>query len=160
MDRLSPAQAREKHRAAFQSFWAAYPRKVAINEAERVFSETVEGTPSRPGVDPVLLIEKARAYARNVDPDRMEYVPSPHKWLRDGHYADNDLFTDQRAAEKDWLRGCYQRCDQAAVENKYHVKMPRPTLPENITDPDEIRQWYKRQVQSWILDVAKKVENG
>lgn len=155
---LTPGQARAKNRRHFLAFWEVYPKKQAVNEAERVFSEVVEGTPSRPGVDPTLLIEKARAYARNVDPSELEYVPMPHKWLRDGRYEDNDLFTDQAVAEKEWLRGCYQRCDQAAVENRYHVKMPRENLPDDIRDPDAIRQWYKRRVQSWILEVAKKVE--
>lgn len=160
MDRLSPAQARAKNRHHFQAFWEAYPKHQAVNEAERVFSDVVEGTPSRPGVDPVLLIQKARAYAHNVDPNELEYVPMAHKWLRDGRYEDADLFTDQRMAEKEWLRGCYQRCDVAAVENRFHVKMPRVNLPDDVTEPDAIRQWYKRQAQSWILSMSKKVEDG
>lgn len=147
---------RARNRRYFESFWAVYPRKVKVNDAERVFSEVVEGTPSRPGVDPAYIVEKARAYARKINPAELEYVPYPSSWLRDGQYADNDLFTDQAEAEKEWLRGCYQRCDQAAVENRYHVKMPRQNLPDGITDPDEIRQWYKRQVQSWILEKARE----
>lgn len=154
------AGARERNRRYFLAFWEVYPRKVKVNEAERVFSEVVEGTPSRPGVDPMFIIERARAFARQVDPARLEYVPYPHAWLRDGQYLDNDLFTDQAAAEKEWLRGCYSRCDQAAVENKYHVKMPRQDLPEGLTKPDEIRQWYKRRVQAWILEIAKEVDGG
>lgn len=158
MERLTPAEARAKNRTHFLAFWEVYPKHVKVNEAERVFSEVVEGTPSRPGVDPVMLVQKARAYARNVNPSELQYVPDPHKWLRDGQYEDNDLFTDQRAAEKEWLRGCYQRCDVVAVENRLKIKMPRVNLPEGMEDPTEIRQWYKRQVQSWILEQAKRIE--
>lgn len=159
MDRLTPAEARAKNRTHFLAFWAVYPKQQAVNEAERVFSEVVEGTPSRPPVDPVMLVEKARAYARNINPGELEYVPMPHKWLREGRYEDADLFSDQKRAEKEWLRGCYQRCDQAAVENRLHIKMPRQNLPEGMTDRDEIRQWYKRRVQAWILEQAKRLEN-
>ena len=151
---MASAEVRRKHRAHFMEFWSAYPRKQAVTAAEHMFSDVVER-----GTDPVILIAKARAFARNVDPDRLEYVPMPHKWLQDGRYEDNDLFTDQAAAEKEWLRGCYQRCDQSAVENRYRIKMPRVNLPDDVTDPDEIRQWYRRRVQSWILEVVKKVEN-
>jgi hypothetical protein len=159
VERLTPGEAKAKNRAHFLAFWEVYPKRQKINEAERVFSEVVEGTPSRPGVDPVMLVQKARAYARNVNPSELQYVPDAHKWLRDGQYEDNDLFTDQRLAEKEWLRGCYQRCDVAAVENRLHVKMPRVNLPDDIEDPQEIRQWYKRQVQSWILLQSKGVGN-
>jgi hypothetical protein len=155
---LTPGEARAKNRTHFLAFWNAYPKHQAINEAERVFSEVVEGTHSRPGVDPVMLIEKAQAYARNVNPSDLEWVPFAHKWLRDGRYDDVDLFTDQRAAEKEWLRGCYKRCDVKSVENRLHVKMPRVNLPEELTDPDEIRTWYKAQCRLWIAEQAERVE--
>ena len=156
---MTPGEARQKNRPYFQAFWKVYPRRVGINDAERVFSEIVEGTPSRPGVDPTVLIQKATAYARNVSPDDVKWSPAPAKWLRDGHYEDADLFTDQRRAEKEWLRGCYQRCDVAAVENRYHVKMPRQNVPEGMEDPVTIRQWYKGQARTWIMEQAKRVDN-
>jgi hypothetical protein len=158
VERLTPGQARAKNRSHFTAFWEAYPKKQAINEAERVFSEVVEGTSSRPGVDPVMLVQKAQAYARNVNPSELEYVPLAHKWLREGRYEDNDLFTDQRAAEKEWLHGCYQRCDVKAVENRLRVKMPRVNLPEGMEDQQEIRTWYKAQVRTWILEQVKRAE--
>jgi hypothetical protein len=158
VERLTSGEARAKNRQNFLAFWDAYPKHQAINEAERVFSEVVEGTSSRPGVDPVMLIAKARAYARNVDPGELEYVPFAHKWLREGRYDDADLFTDQRAAEKEWLRGCYQRCDVKAVENRLRVKMPRVNLPDELTDQDEIRTWYKGQCRLWIMAQVKRAE--
>lgn len=158
-DRLTPGEARRKNHEAFQAFWRAYPRRIAIREAERVFSEIVEGTLSRPGVDPNLLITKAKAYARTVDPNDLQYVPAPHSWLKQGRYEDMDLFTDQTQAEKEWLKGCWYRCDVKAVEDKYHITMPRVNLPEGMDDPKTIREWYRGQAQLWIAEVAKGI-NG
>lgn len=157
MGQLTPAGARGKNRPYFKAFWDAYPKHTNIGETERVFSEVVEGSPSRPAVDPVMLINKAKAYARNINPDEMQYVPSPHNWLRDGRWEDRDLFTDSKDAEKEWINGCWQRCDVAAVENRLRVKMPRINVPDGMSDPVEIKQWYRRQVQAWITDMGKQL---
>lgn len=147
---LTPAQARNKWRKQFDQFWAAFPKKVAPTEAERVFADLCER-----GTDPGLLISKAKAYAKTVDPKDMQYVPSPHSWLRQGRYEDEDLFTNQREQELVWLRECWRKADVKAVENRFHVCFPKTYPPDEMTDPDAIRLWYRATAQAWITQVAK-----
>jgi hypothetical protein len=151
------AEQRAKNRSHFKAFWDLYPRKVGGGEAERVFTEVVVGTLSHPPVPAADIIDKARAFARSVDIDKLEFVPYPAKWLKDRRFEDADLFTDQNAAAKEWLMGCYQRVDVAAVENRMRMKMPRHNIPEGMTDADEIRHWYKGKAREWILEVVKGV---
>ena len=154
---LTDSEKREACKMHFQAFWNAYPRKVGINEAERAFTMAVYGTRTKPGKDPIMLVEKAHAYARNLDPNRLEYAPYPAKWLADGHYEDSDLFTDQREQKLVWLRGCYERCDVKSVEQELGVTYPYKPLPAGMDDPDDIKRWHKAQVRAWITSLSDKV---
>ena len=156
---LTDGEKRAALRMHFDQFWKAYPRKVGINEAERSYCAAVYGTETRPGVDPVMLNEKARAYAENLDPNDVKYAPYPAKWITDGHYEDSDLFTDQREQELIWLRGCYKRCDVEAVEKRLGVTYPYKPLPPGMVDPDDIKRWHKAQVRSWITDMREKLSS-
>lgn len=151
-DRLTPAQARKKNRPAFDQFWAAFPKKVAPTEAERVFTDLVER-----GADPEHLIKKARAYAATVDPADMRYVPSPHSWLKQGRYDDADLFTNQVEAEKEWFRQCWRDVNVKAVENRYHVTYEKQYPPDEMSDTAAIAFWYKEKARQWIAQVCEEV---
>lgn len=157
---LTPGEARRKNREYFQAFWRAYPRHTHVNESERVFSDIVEGTPSRPGVDPLVLIEKARMYANTIGPDDVQYVPAASNWLRNGQYDDVDLFTDKRAAERRWFEKCWDHADVTAIQDRYKEYMPRVNLPADLTEPEAIRRWYKNCAREWIKMMERKHLDG
>ncbi|ATN94027.1 hypothetical protein J4U01_gp064 [Mycobacterium phage Kumao] len=150
---MTPAQLRLKNRKLFEQFWAAYPKKVAINEAERAFTEAIES-----GASPDHLIQKARAYSLNVDPEKLEYVPAPASWIRQGRYEDNDLFTDRRAAELNWLRKCWETCDVRAVEDKFGIRYRKPPLPDEVQGADAARVWHREQARAWIAEQRSRLE--
>jgi hypothetical protein len=147
----TPAQIRAKYRSAFEQFYRVYPRRVAPTEAERVFADLCAR-----GTDPAYLIARAKAYAETVDPKDMRYVPAPHSWLKQGRYEDEDLFTNQREQELVWLRECWRKADVKAVESRFFVTFPKQYPPEEITDPDAIRLWYKAAAQAWITQVVRE----
>lgn len=132
-------------------FWAAYPRKVAPTEAERVFSEMVEQ-----GISPDHLITKARAYGRTVDPADMRYIPAPHAWLRQGRYDDEDLFTNQVEQEREWFRQCWRDINVTAVENRYHLTFDKQYPPEDMKTAEAINLWYREKARAWIASVAQE----
>lgn len=68
--------------AAFDAFWAAYPRRKDKQEARKAFDAVL-----RRKVDPARLIAAAKAYAA-TEPDE-RYVKYPATWLRAGSY-DNE----------------------------------------------------------------------
>lgn len=148
---LTPSQARNKNRGAFDQFWKAYPKKIAPTEAERAFTDIVEK-----GADPDYVIKKARAYALTVDPTDLKYVPSPHSWLRQGRYDDLDLFTNQLEAEKEWLRECWRTANVKAVEDRYHVTFEKQYPPEEMTDPKAIKLWYQEMARAWISKIVEE----
>jgi len=149
---LTGRAAREKNREAFKLFFSAYPKKTANAEAERTFTEIVEN-----GVSPDLLIQKARAYARTVDPSNLKYVPAPHSWLKFGRYEDQDLFSNQAEQEREWLRECWRNCNIKAVENRYHVIYEKDYPPDDMTDPDAIALWYRETARAWITKVYEEM---
>lgn len=144
-------QLRARYGDAFQAFWRVYPRRERMAEAERAFYSACES-----GLDPVMLIEKARAFARSRDPEDIKFVPSPNKWLAERRWEDNDLFTDQKLAQKEWLNGCWQRVDVAAVENRFQIKMPRINVPDGM-EAEDIPGWYKNEARKWIRETARKM---
>lgn len=150
-DRETPGQIRAKYRSAFDQFYKVYPRRVAPSEAERVFADLCHK-----GADPAYLVGKARAYAGTVDPDDLKYVPSPANWLKHGRYDDQDLFTNQREQEQEWLRECWRKTDVRAVENKFHITYPKQYPPENLTTPDQIKMWFQSTARAWIAEVAEE----
>lgn len=69
--------------AAFERFWATYPRKVAQEAARKTFERAIEG-----GADPETIIAGAARFAvvRAGEPER--YTPYPARWLQDGRWKD------------------------------------------------------------------------
>lgn len=140
---------RARHDECFREFFDAFPRKVDHLRAFDEFINLVEN-----GVDPQMLIEKARAYSKNVDPSQLQYVPSPRSWLRDHRWEDNDLFQDQFVSTREWFMEKYRTADAAAVARKYGFIYSRPPMPADVTDVD---QWCVDQRKVWIGRVARHV---
>lgn len=144
---LTPAQARHKHKETCARFMAAYPRHTHHTEAANAWSKLMEQ-----GEDPVRIVKAAKAYAE-TNPD-LKYVSAPHRWLENGRYDDADLFADESAAQIAWLKQMWRDANVRAVENRYHVTMPKQYPDDTITSPDAIRFWHKQRARSWITSVA------
>ncbi|QNJ56880.1 hypothetical protein SEA_REINDEER_70 [Mycobacterium phage Reindeer] len=151
MARPTPAQLRKKHQSTFEQFWSAYPRHTHINEAQKVWAELMED-----GYDPNQIIGAARRYSANVAGTDMKYVPGPHNWLRAGQYDDADLFQDERQAQISWLKQMWKTANVKAVEDRFHVTMPKQYPPDDITEPDAVAFWYRTQAQAWIFEMYKE----
>lgn len=143
---------RAKYGEPFEAFFNAYPRKIDRHRAQDTFIGLGEE-----GCDVGVLIEKAHAFARNVDPRRLQYVPSPHAWLRDRRWEDNDLFTDQVVAQRDWFVDKYQRGDAAAVAMRYGFIYNHPPIPDDVEDT---MAWHLDQRKVWIGRVANHILHG
>lgn len=152
---MTPGELRAKNRRHFKEFWKAFPKKVAINDAERAFTATVEGTTTRPGVDPEHLIAKAKAYSRTVDPDDLKYVPSPASWLSAGRYDDQDLFTNQREQEVSWLKDQWRTANTRAVEDRFHISFPKQYPPDDLPE-EKMTFWYREKAREWITSVYRE----
>lgn len=140
---------RAKHLDAFAEFFSAYPRKVDQARSNDEFIALAED-----GVDPQLLVEKAKSYAANVDPSKLQYVPSPRTWLRDRRWEDQDLFTDQFTSTRDWLRERYRLADAASVAKRYGFIYTRPPMPADVED---VEAWNVDQRKLWIAGVARHI---
>lgn len=145
---LTPAQARHKHKATFDRFWMAYPRKTHINDAANSWARLMES-----GADPVKIVKAATSFAGKVGPD-LQYCPGPHRWLEGGRYEDADLFEDESAARIAWLKQMWQEANVRAVENRFHISMEKEYPPDSVTAPEAIRFWHKQRARSWITSVA------
>ncbi|AQT25749.1 hypothetical protein EniyanLRS_75 [Mycobacterium phage EniyanLRS] len=145
---------RNKFRAAFDAFWAEYPKHSKIDEAEVAFYRVCEK-----GTDPAELVLKARAYARTVDPEDLRYVPAPSAWLRDGAYANADLFTTDAEEERAWFKKQWETANVTAVENRYQVTFPKAYPPDDITSEAQFNFWFREKCREWIAEVYRsKVE--
>ncbi|MDM2418378.1 hypothetical protein PP577_18450 [Mycobacteroides abscessus] len=150
-EQLTIGQVRKKHAKRFKEFYAAYPKHVGPTEAEEVFAKLVEYE----GLDPVKLIQSAKNYAMSVGQD-LTYVPAPASWLKKGRYDDVDLFADERAAQINWLKQQWKTANVKAVEDRYHVTMPKQYPPDDITTEAAIEFWYRETARAWIHEVYKK----
>lgn len=78
--RASGAEARE---AAFEAFWAAYPKKTGKREARKAFEKTPEA--AWPKLGPALEAQKR---SRQWQSDGGRYIPNPATWLNQGRWED------------------------------------------------------------------------
>ena len=150
---LDRREARKRYQETFSTFMAAYPRRVDHTRAFEEFLVLVLDE----GYDPSDLIAKAASYSRNVDPDNLQYVPSPRTWLRDRRFNDEDLFTDKRVSAREWLVRAYREADAAAVERKYGYVYPDPPVPDGVTD---LIAWCRDDRKKWISGIANHILNG
>lgn len=72
--------------AAFDRFYAAYPRKVGRKDAERAFQRAARD------VDPERLVDAAERYAADPNqPTDRSKIPHPATWLNQGRWDDEPL---------------------------------------------------------------------
>lgn len=147
---LTPAQARHKHKATFDRFYMAYPRKTHGTEAATAWAKLMES-----GADPVRIVKAATAFAAKLGTD-LTYCPGPHRWLENGRYEDADLFEDEQAAIKVWFQQQSRTANVKAVQDRLHITMPKQYPPDDITTPDGIRFWYQQQAKAWIREVYEE----
>lgn len=78
--------------ARFDEFWEAYPRRKAKKEAQKKFAKAVKD-----GVEPGVLIEAAKVYAKSVVGKEDKYIAYPATWLNQGRWDDEaDLSTETK----------------------------------------------------------------
>ena len=85
--------ARDMDGDRWEEFWMAYPRKVggSIDAACREYLKAVES-----GVEPELMIRKARELGETTPPERMRYIPAAEKWLRNRGWLQGSQGTEAR----------------------------------------------------------------
>lgn len=108
------------------------------------------------GCDPTKVIGAARRYAASVAGGDLKYVPGPHNWLKAGQYDDADLFQDEQQAIRTWFQQQWKTANVKAVQDRLHIAMPKVYPPDDMTDPEAIRFWYRTQAQSWIMQMYKE----
>lgn len=128
-----------------------YPRRVDHARALDEFILAIED-----GCDPEEMIARAASYARNVDPRNIQYVPSPKVWIRDRRWNDEDLFTSERTATREWFTRVYREADAAAVEREYGYVYPDPPIP---TDCVDVEAFHRDSRKLFIAGVANHVLN-
>ena len=130
-----------------------YPRRVDHARAYDVFLDLVLDE----GYDPAMILSRATSYANNVDPENIQYVPSPRTWLRDRRFNDEDIFTDKKVSAREWFVKAYRAADASSVEKKYGFVYPDPPIPPDVTD---VRNWCEDDRRKWVGQIANHVLNG
>jgi hypothetical protein len=143
--------ARKRYEPLFREFMAAFPRKVDHQRAFDVFIDLMLD-----GEQPELIIERAASYSANVDPDQLQYVPSPRSWLRDRRWNDEDIFTDKKVSTREWFVRAWKDGDVGAVQNKYGFIYPDPPIPPGVTD---VSAYRKDDRTRWVAQIASHVLN-
>lgn len=143
---------RAKYDPIFKHFWDAYPRKVDRQESLDILAELGES-----GEDIESIIKQAESFGRNVDPENLQYVPSPKNWLKGRRWEDNDLFTDQRVSTREWFVRAWREADAAAVEKKYGFVYPDPPIPPDVQD---VLAWCRDDRMRWVGIIANHILNG
>jgi hypothetical protein len=142
---------REKWFPFYETLFKAYPLHQDFGGGFNAFLDLLE----EDEVDPQLLLEKAEGYAQNVDDIR--YVPHLKNWIKNRRFEDEDIFTDQAVALREWFTGAWRRGDARAVSEKYGFIYNHPPVPEGVEDLDS---WHQDQRKVWIAKVANHILNG
>jgi biotin operon repressor len=83
----------------FESFWENYPKKVDKGAAIRAFRKAIRN------LDPALVIEGAKAYAKDPNLPEKQFIKNPATWLNAEAWNNGPLpkrtKTDSKALE-DW----------------------------------------------------------
>lgn len=149
---MNRAEARKHYENVFRDFMLAYPRRVDHARAYDVFLDLVLDE----GYSPEMIISKAESYGRNIDPEYLQYVPSPRTWLRDRRFHDEDIFTDRKVSTREWFIRAYREADASAVERKYGFVYPDPPIPADVSD---VRKWCEDDRRRWVGQIANHVLN-
>lgn len=143
-------EARKRYLPVYDELYKAYPLHQNYGGGFNAFLDLLEE-----GVDPQLLIEKAKSYAQNVTDVR--WVPHLKTWLQDRRFEDEDLFTDQAVALREWFAGAYRRGDVVAVTNRFGFLYTHPPVPAGLEDPEA---WHLDQKKIWIGQIARHILHG
>lgn len=143
-------EARKRLLPVYDAIYKAYPLHQNYAGGFNAFLDLMEE-----GVDPQLLLEKATSYAGNVEDVR--YVPHLKRWLLDRRFEDEDLFTDQTVALREWFIGVYRRADVAAVTNRFGFLYTHPPVPDLDHDAEK---WHEDQKKVWIGQIARHIIHG
>lgn len=71
--------------AMFETFWKAYPRRVAKDKALLAFVKT---NPTHDKTDAMVRAIESQSKTEEWTPDRMRYVPHPTTWLNQKRWTD------------------------------------------------------------------------
>lgn len=149
---MEKREARKRYEPLFREFMNVFPRKVDHSRAFDVFIELMLD-----GADAELIISRAASYGANVDPDQLQYVPSPRSWLRDRRWNDEDIFTDKKVSTREWFVRAWKDGDVGAVQNKYGYIYPDPPIPAGVTD---VSAYRKDDRVRWVAQIASHVLNN
>jgi hypothetical protein len=144
----------------FAEFWAAYPRKVKKQDAEKAWRQVL-----RRNVDPQRVITAAATHAARwrAQGKETEFVPYPASWLRGGSYDDEieparlsvvparHLAGDPAEAFADLRRRA------AGEEAARLLGMPYLVDPKPPSDPTHPRQWDRERAIEWIDAHAQQI---
>lgn len=150
---MERGEARKLYEERFREFMVRYPRRIDHRRAYEVFLDLILDE----GVDADYLIAKAAAYAGNVDPQYVQYIPSPRTWLRDRRFEDEDIFTDRKVSVREWFLRAYREGDVQGVERRWGFVYPDPAIPAELSDMDQIGQWCSDDRRRWIGEIARHV---
>jgi hypothetical protein len=88
---------KDHHLEAFGAFWINYPKKRAREEAKQAWIAAIER-----GVDPQLMVDRAKAYAHERAGKDPQYTKHPANWLAKGCYDDEPDRPQLRAVSGGW----------------------------------------------------------
>lgn len=147
------SERRQALQPVYDQLFRAYPLHQDYGGGFTAFLDLMESESPDPG----HLIKKATSYTSNVDPKDMKYVPLIKNWLKGRRYEDEDLFTDQRVASREWFIRAYADGDAASVEKRFGFIFPDPPVPAGCSD---VLSWHKDARKTWIGAVARHVLHG
>ncbi len=153
MTQTSRSDLRQKWLPYYELLYKAYPVHQDFGGGFTALLDLIEAG----GFDADYVLKKAQAFAQNTDPNDLRYVPHLKSWLRDRRFEDIDLFTDQVAAQREWLLGVYKRADVRAITNKYGFIYTHPPVPETVQDLDA---WHEDQRRVWIGKIGRFLLHG
>ena len=134
----------------FAAFWAAYPRKMKKQDAEKAWAQVL-----RRDVDPAHVIAQAVAQAARwaTEGRQAQYIPYPASWLRGGSY-DDELDTGPRDI---WTIPDDQLTDDDVDTLVGGSNMPPEPPDEFWTWPLEQRHdWNRANVRQWRAERREK----
>ncbi|GAA3581233.1 hypothetical protein GCM10022198_00430 [Klugiella xanthotipulae] len=80
--------------AHFESFWTAYPRKVAKGAARKKFEQLA----AKKNTNLEAIVSGAERFARDPNLSEMKFIPYPATWLNGGQWEDEPLPTQTQPA--------------------------------------------------------------
>ncbi|WP_395371869.1 hypothetical protein [Komagataeibacter diospyri] len=102
--------------AAFERFWAAYPRKVGKPKARRAFATAI----GKASLETLLAAIVATPWSSDAN-----YIPHPATWLNNERWADEGVLPEPAADEMKYDRAAYDEAARRWAKNGYEGLSPR-----------------------------------